>query len=63
MLTDMLLTIETQPDYEQVLARIETYLAKGSANLTETDLRELRRLSELVEKYEDLCYPMPVKVV
>ena len=57
----MILTIETQHDYTQALDVIETFLAKGSANLTETDLAELQRLSLLVERYEDEHYPMPVE--
>ena len=57
----MILTIETSTDYEQAMAVIETYLAKGSVNLTESDLAELQRLSLLVERYEDEHYPMPVE--
>lgn len=57
----MILTIGTQKEYAQALAVIETYLAKGSANLTEADLAELQRLSLLVERYEDEEYPMPVE--
>ena len=57
----MILTIETQHDYTQALAVIETFLAKDSTNLTETDLAELQRLSLLVERYEDERYPMPVE--
>ena len=57
----MLLTIETKTDYERTLAQIENYLVKDAANLTEADLGELRRLSVLVERYEDRQYPMPVK--
>ena len=57
----MLLTIETKTDYERTLAQIENYLVKDAANFTEADLGELRRLSVLVERYEDRQYPMPVK--
>lgn len=57
----MILTIGTHKEYLQALAVIETYLTKGSANLTETDLAELQRLSLLVERYEDEEYPMPVE--
>ncbi|MBD2754385.1 hypothetical protein IC230_15870 [Spirosoma sp. BT704] len=49
----MILTVETQVDYEQAMEGIETYLAKGSASLLETDLAELQRLSLLVERYEE----------
>lgn len=57
----MILTIGTHKEYLQALAVIETYLTKGSANLTETDLAELQRLSLLVERHEDEEYPMPVE--
>ena len=57
----MILTVKTQVDYEQAMEGIETYLAKGSANLSETDLAELQRLSLLVERYEEEPYPMPVE--
>ena len=57
----MILTIETQHDYTEALAIIETFLAKGSPNLTDSDLAELQRLSLLVERYEDEHYPMPVE--
>ena len=57
----MILTIETQADYTQAMEVIETYLAKGSVNLTETDLAELQGLSLLVERYEEEHYPMPVE--
>ncbi|MBC7571432.1 MAG: helix-turn-helix domain-containing protein [Spirosoma sp.] len=57
----MILTVETSTEYEQAMEVIETYLAKGSTNLTEPDLAELQRLSLLVERYEDEHYPMPVE--
>ena len=57
----MILTIEIHNDYEKALEVIETYLAKGSTNLTETDLAELQRLSLLVERFEEEHYPMPVE--
>lgn len=57
----MILAVETQYDYENAMAVIETYLAKGSANLVELDLAELQRLSLLVERYEEEHYPMPVE--
>ena len=57
----MILEINTDNHYRQAMAVIETYLAKGSSHLTETDLAELQRLSLLVEKYEDAHYPMPVE--
>jgi HTH-type transcriptional regulator / antitoxin HigA len=40
---------------------IETFLAKGSANMTETDLAELQRISLLAERYEKEHYPMPIE--
>lgn len=57
----MILTIDTQNEYSRAMEVIETYLAKGSPNLTEVDLAELQRLSLLVERYEEEHYPMPVE--
>lgn len=57
----MILTIETQNEYAAALEVVEMFLSKGSANLTESDLAELQRLSLLVERYEDQHYPMPVE--
>ncbi len=57
----MILEINTDNHYHQAMAVIETYLVKGSESLTEADLAELQRLSLLVEKYEEVHYPMPVE--
>lgn len=57
----MILNVETKREYADALAVIETCLAKGSANLTESDLAELQRLSLLVERYEEEHYPMPIE--
>jgi HTH-type transcriptional regulator / antitoxin HigA len=57
----MILSIDNQSQYEAAMAEIEVFLAKGSAALTEPELAELQRLSMLVEKYEDVHYPMPVE--
>jgi HTH-type transcriptional regulator/antitoxin HigA len=57
----MILTIETNHQYQQAMEEIEVFLAKGSARLSDPELAELQRLSMLVEKYEDLHYPMPVE--
>jgi HTH-type transcriptional regulator/antitoxin HigA len=57
----MILTIETNQHYQQAMEEIEVFLAKGSAALTEPELAELQRLSMLVERYEDVHYPMPIE--
>jgi antitoxin component HigA of HigAB toxin-antitoxin module len=56
----MILAVETQTQYDQAMSVIETFLAKKSANLTETDLAELQRISLLAERYEKEHYPMPI---
>jgi antitoxin component HigA of HigAB toxin-antitoxin module len=53
-------SITTDADYRAALARIERYLIKYSAQLTDNELVDLRQLSLLVEQYEDIHYPMPV---
>jgi HTH-type transcriptional regulator/antitoxin HigA len=57
----MILNVNTQGEYNQAMEVIETYLAKGSVNMTEAGLAELQRLSLLVERYEEEHYPMPVE--
>ncbi|MGA0557647.1 helix-turn-helix domain-containing protein [Larkinella sp. VNQ87] len=57
----MILEINTNQQYQQAMEAIEGFLAKGSAGLSESELAELQRLSLLVEKYEDIHYPMPVE--
>ncbi len=56
----MLSVIMSERDYNEVMDQIELYLTKGSAKMTETDLADLQRLSLIVEKYENMLYPMPM---
>ena len=58
----MIQVLETPNEYKEAMDAIETHLAKGLANLTETDLADLQWLSLLVERYEDQRYPMPLKI-
>lgn len=56
--------IQTEADYRQVQAEVETYLQKatqggGFASLSEDDDRELLRLSHLMKAYEEKHFPMP----
>jgi len=53
--------IKTREEYYLVMAEIETYLAKGFANLTEKEDDELAELSKRVSVYEKIHFPMPVK--
>ncbi len=50
----------TEQDYNEAMKQINLFLAKESAQMTEADLSELRRLSVLAEQYEDVHYPMPI---
>lgn len=60
----MITHIQTEADYRQVQAEVETYLQKatqggGFASLSEEDDRELLRLSHLMKAYEEEHFPMP----
>ncbi len=62
--------IRTQKQYEQVMAMIESYIAKatdggGFASLSKKETDELHKLSLLAEKYEDdvlQIMPLPITI-
>jgi HTH-type transcriptional regulator/antitoxin HigA len=56
----MILSITTENQYNAALSEIETYLQKGSNALSWDEKNELRRVSLLVEAYEQLVSPMPL---
>jgi HTH-type transcriptional regulator / antitoxin HigA len=56
----MLTAITTENQYDVALAIIETYLQKGSKALSFDDKKELKRISILVEAYEQQVCPMPL---
>jgi HTH-type transcriptional regulator / antitoxin HigA len=53
-------TIASENQYNATLAQIETFLQMGSAQMSSDDKLELRRLSLLVEAYEQQFYPLPM---
>jgi len=55
--------IETRLEYHLIMAKIETYLAKGFDNLTAEEDVKLEQLSKMVSRYENIHFPMPVKHV
>ena len=57
----MIRVITTENQYNEALETIEEYLKKGSQLMTDGDKQELRRLSVLVEAYEQKVYPMPMQ--
>jgi HTH-type transcriptional regulator / antitoxin HigA len=57
----MIKAISTEEQYNEALENIEGFLKKGSQLMTEADKLELRRLSVLVEAYEQKTYPMPLQ--
>ncbi|GAA4445942.1 hypothetical protein GCM10023189_00490 [Nibrella saemangeumensis] len=57
----MILTVDTNEEYQLAAEAIEELLSKGFDRLSITETAELQRLSLLVEKYEDIHYPMPVE--
>lgn len=56
----MITSITTENQYNAALSEIETYLQKGSNALSWDEKNELRRISLLVEAYEQLVSPMPL---
>ncbi len=56
----MTAAITTENQYKEALGVIEKYLEKGSDALIFDEKQELRRISLLVEAYEQQVYPMPL---
>lgn len=48
--------ITSKADYKTAMARIEQLMAKGSENLTKTELAEIRKLAIAAEGYEHSIY-------
>ena len=62
----MITAINTESDYRQVQAEVESYLQKatqggGFASLSENDDHKLLQLSHLMRTYEQEHYPMPAQ--
>ena len=55
--------IETRVESHLIMAKIETYLAKGFDNLTAEEDEKLEQLSKMVSRYKNIHFPMPVKHV
>jgi len=52
--------IDTNSQYHSALAKIESFIEKGFANLTKAETTQLGNLSKSVEEYESKKYPMPI---
>lgn len=48
--------IETDADYEKVMASIEMLMTKGSQNVSKDELEEIRALALLAQAYEQEKY-------
>jgi HTH-type transcriptional regulator / antitoxin HigA len=57
----MINQITSEIDYKDALGAIETFLQKGFNELTDSENKELQRISLLIEKYEMVHYPLPFK--
>ena len=53
--------ISNKKAYYEAMAEIETLLAKGLDNLTEVEEERLDELSDAVEAWETVEYPMPLQ--
>ena len=54
-------SISNETEYQAALGAIEPFLQKGFDNLSFEEYEELARMSALIEKYEAVHYPMPLK--
>ena len=54
------MNIENKQAYHAAMAEIESYLAKGFAQLSESEEIRLDELSEAVAAWEEKTFPMPV---
>lgn len=50
------LKIKTESHYKRVMAKIESLMFKGSANVSEAELNEIRRLAVAAQEYEQNKY-------
>jgi len=57
----MINQITSEIEYKDALGAIETFLQKGFNELTDSENKELQRISLLIEKYEMVHYPLPFK--
>ncbi len=55
------MAITTEYQYKEALSLIENDLKKGSNVLSSEEKQELKRISLLVEAYEQQVYPMPMQ--
>ena len=59
--TSTITVIIIESQYNEALVVIENYLKKGSNALSFDEKQELKRISLLVEVYEQQVYPMPIQ--
>src|ERR1700733_10813520 len=48
--------INNETDYEQIIAKLDSLMAKGSENVSKEELGEIRSLAELAQDYEQSIY-------
>ncbi len=54
-------SISNEAEYQAALEVIEPFLQKGFDNLSFEECEELARISALIEEYEAVHYPLPLK--
>jgi len=51
--------IVNETNYHEVIASIESLMAKGNENIADAELNELRRLALAAQQYEQTLYKIP----
>lgn len=52
----MMKEIKNEADYKQVMAKIDSLMAKGSSNVSKEELSEIRTLAQSAQGYEQAKY-------
>jgi len=48
--------INNEADYEQVVAKIDLLMTKGSDNVSKEELEQIRSLAKIAQNYEQVKY-------
>ena len=51
--------IETEKQYNKLLAEVDSLMSKGEENLTEKEFKDLEQKAAMIQQYESIAYPFP----
>lgn len=57
----MIAQIKTESTYRDALAHLDTLLKKGFSALSQNEMNELEKITQLIKAYEDIHYPTPIE--